>query len=134
MKRLSFIASLLVLPLGPRAWAQSDTPPEGWGQGIRSPEGLRKLIELKDPRLVIVDVRPSTDYAAGHIPTAINIPGGVTTDMPAPPAKDKYLVLYCHGGLKSPAAGERMRADGYQHVLVWGGILNWPYERETPAK
>ena len=111
MKRLSFIASLLVLPLGPRAWAQSDTPPEGWSQDIRTPEGLRQLIQRQDPRLVIVDVRPSADYASGHIPTAINIPGGVTTDMPAPPAKDKYLVLYCHGGLKSPAAGERMRVD-----------------------
>ncbi len=134
MKRLSFIASLLVLPLGPRAWAQSDTPPEGWGQDIRTPEGLRQLIQRQDPRLVIVDVRPSADYAAGHIPTAINIPGGVTTDIPAPPAKDKYLVLYCHGGLKSPAAGERMRSDGYQHALVWGSILNWPYERETSTK
>ena len=89
----------------------------------------------KPEDVTIIDSRPAArKYDRGHIPTAINIPGGVTTDMPAPPSKDKYLVLYCHGGLKSPAAGERMRADGYPHVLVWGGILNWPYERVTPAK
>ena len=64
-------------------------------------------------------------------PTAINIPGGVTADMKDPPAKDKYLVLYCLGGMRSPAAGEKMRADGYPHVLVWGGIRNWPYRRES---
>lgn len=134
MKRLSFIASLLVLSYCPMAWAQTDTLPEGLGQHIRSPEGLRQLIERRDPRFVIVDVRPPAEYDAGHIPTAINIPGGITADIKTPPPKDKYLVLYCHGGMKSPAAGERMRADGYPHVFVWGGIMSWPYERETTTK
>lgn len=134
MKRLSFIALLLALAFSPPAWAGTDTLPDGLGKDIRTPEGLRKLIERKDPRFVIVDVRPYAEYAAGHIPTAINIPGGITADIKAPPSKDKYLVLYCLGGMKSPAAGEKMRADGYKHVLVWGGIMSWPYERETSAK
>ncbi|RJP72187.1 MAG: rhodanese-like domain-containing protein [Comamonadaceae bacterium] len=134
MKKRSFVALLLVLPLCAPAWAQTDTLPDGLGKDIRTPEGLRKVIERKDPRFVIVDVRPPADYAAGHIPTAINIPGGITADIQAPPSKDKYMVLYCHGGMKSPAAGDKMLADGYRHVFVWGGILSWPYERETSPK
>ena len=134
MKKRSFVALLLVLPLCAPAWAQTDTLPDGLGKEIRTPEGLRKVIERKDPRFVIVDVRPPSDYAAGHIPTAINIPGGITADIQAPPSKDKYMVLYCHGGMKSPAAGDKMLADGYRHVFVWGGILSWPYERETSPK
>ena len=134
MKKRSFVALLLVLPLCAPAWAQTDTLPDGLGKEIRTPEGLRKVIERKDPRFVIVDVRPPADYAAGHIPTAINIPGGITADILAPPSKDKYMVLYCHGGMKSPAAGDKMLADGYRHVFVWGGILSWPYERETSPK
>jgi len=134
MKRLSFITWLLVLPLSAPLWAQTDTLPDGLGKDIRTPEGLRKLIERKDPRFVIVDVRSPAEYAAGHIPTAINIPGGVTADVQAPPPKDKYLVLYCHGGMKAPAACEKMQAEGYKHVLVWGGIVNWPYARETSTK
>jgi phage shock protein E len=134
MKKRSFVALLLVLPLCAPAWAQTDTLPDGLGKEIRTPEGLRKVIERKDPRFVIVDVRPPADYAAGHIPTAINIPGGITADVQAPPSKDKYMVLYCHGGMKSPAAGDKMLADGYRHVFVWGGILSWPYERETSPK
>ena len=134
MKKWSFVALLLVLPLCAPAWAQTDTLPDGLGKEIRTPEGLRKVIERKDPRFVIVDVRPPADYAAGHIPTAINIPGGITADIQAPPSKDKYMVLYCHGGMKSPAAGDKMLADGYRHVFVWGGILSWPYERETSPK
>lgn len=134
MKRLPFIALLLALPFSPPAWSETDTLPDGLGKDIRSPEGLRKLIERKDPRFVIVDVRSPAEYAAGHIPTAISVPGGITAGIKAPPSKDKYLVLYCHGGMKSPAAGEKLRADGYRHVLVWGGIVNWPYARETSTK
>ena len=134
MKKRSFVALLLALPLCAPAWAQTDTLPDGLGKEIRTPEGLRQVIERKDPRFVIVDVRPPADYAAGHIPTAINIPGGITADVQAPPSKDKYMVLYCHGGMKSPAAGDKMLADGYRHVFVWGGILSWPYERETSPK
>ena len=55
MKRLSFIASLLVLTFSPLAWAQTDTLPDGLGQDIRSPEGLRKLIERKDANLSVTE-------------------------------------------------------------------------------
>ncbi len=89
MKRLSFITLLLVLPFSTPTWAQTDTLPDGLGKDIRTPEGLRKVIDRKDPRFVIVDVRSPAEYAAGHIPTAINIPGGVTADIKAPPPKDK---------------------------------------------
>jgi len=134
MKRLSFFALLLALPLSTPTWAQTNTLPDGLGKKISTPEGLRQLIESKDPRFVIVDVRPPAEYAEGHIPTAINIPGGLTADTKAPPAKDKYLVLYCLGGMRSPSAGDKMLADGYKYVFVWGGITNWPYARETSEK
>ena len=133
MKRSSFIALLLLLPLCRMAWAQIDTLPEGLGKKISTPEGLREVIASKDPRIVIVDVRPPDEYAAGHIPTAINIPGGLTADIKDAPSKDKFLVLYCLGGRRSPTAGEKMLADGYKHVFVWGGIVNWPFPKEISA-
>lgn len=134
MKRLSFIALLLVLPLCTPAWAQTNTLPDGLGDEIRTPEGLKKIIDRKDPRFVIVDARSPAEYAGGHIPTAVNIPGGVTADIKAPPSKDRYIVVYCHGGMKAPAACEKMLADGYKYVFVWGGIVNWPYPKETSSK
>lgn len=135
MKRRScFLALLLVLPLCTPAWAQTDTLPDGLGNQIRTPEGLKKIIDLRDPRFVIVDVRSPAEYAAGHIPTAINIPGGVTADMKEPPSKDKYLVVYCHGGMKAPAACDKLLADGYKYVFVWGGIVKWPYEKATSSR
>ena len=29
---------------------------------------------------------------------------------------------------------DKLLADGYKHVLVWGGIVNWPFARESAAK
>jgi len=79
MKRRTCLAALLLaLCLGTPTWAQTDTLPDGLGNQIRTPEGLKKFIDSRHPRFVIVDVRTPAEYAAGHIPTAINIPGGVT--------------------------------------------------------
>lgn len=90
MKRLTFVAMLLLLPFGTTTWTQTNTLPDGLGEEVRTPDGLKQVIERKDP-----------------------------------PARDKYIVLYCHGGMKGPAAGEKMLADGYKHMFVWGGIVNW---------
>jgi rhodanese-related sulfurtransferase len=133
MKRLPFVALLLMSLCAP-TWAQTDTLPDGLGNEIRTPEGLRKVIDRKDPRFVIVDVRSPAEYAAGHIPTAINIPGGITANIKAPPSKDKYIVAYCHGGMKAPTACEKLLSDGYKYVFVWGGIVNWPYAKETASQ
>ena len=60
-----------------------------------------------------------------------NIPFGFIRDVKNPPSKDKYIILYCYGGLSSPAAGERLKAKGYKYIFVWGGITDWPYELVT---
>ena len=134
MKRQSFIAWLLLAPVCTVISAQTDTLPDGLGSTISTPEGLRALIERQDQRFVIVDVRAPGDYAAGHIPTAINIPDGLTASLTDAPAKDRYLVLYCLGGYRSPVASEKLLADGYRHIYVWGGISRWPFPRETSPK
>ena len=122
---------LFLVVVGTLSWAQSDTLPDGLSNEVGSAEGLKKVIDSKDARFVIVDVRNESAYGRGHIPTAINIPRGYTSDVEHPPAKDKYIILYCFGGMTSPAAGERMLADGYKYIHVWGGIADWPYELES---
>ena len=131
MKKILFFMVLSFLAFNSSPWAQSDTLPNDIAEKVNTPEGLKKVIDSKDSRFVIVDVRPETAYNKGHIPAAINIPRGFISDIKNPPPKDKYIILYCYGGLTSPAAGERMLADGYKYIFVWGGIADWPYELET---
>ena len=131
MKKAFFVLILVLITVSYVFGAGLDTLPNDLGKKVESPEGLKKIIESKAPRFVIVDVRPEQAYQMGHIPTAINIPHGFISDIKNPPPKDKYLILYCYGGITSPAAGERLQADGYKYIFVWGGITDWPYELET---
>ena len=139
LRRTSYEKTSLYCPAAPLAalhtYMGSDKYLARWtGRGNTYARRFKKIIDRQDPRFVIVDARSPAEYAGGHIPTAVNIPGGVTADIKAPPSKDKYIVVYCHGGMKAPAACEKMLADGYKHVFVWGGIVNWPYPKETSSK
>jgi len=131
MKKILFLMILSLFVVDTSSWAQSDTLPNDIGKKVNTAEGLKKVIDSKDIRFVIVDVRPEASYDRGHIPSAINIPRGFVSDIKNPPPKDKYIILYCYGGLTSPAAGQRMLAEGYKYIFVWGGITDWPYKLET---
>ena len=131
MKTILYLLAIFLFVSNTPAWTQSDTLPNDLSRTVNTSEGLKAVIDGKDPRFVIVDVRNESAYERGHIPTAINIPRGYVSDVQIPPAKDKYIILYCFNGLTSPGAGERMLADGYEYILVWGGIADWPYELES---
>ena len=130
MKKISLLIILSLFALNTSSWAQLDTFPNDLGEKISTPEGLKKAIDSKDPRHVIVDVRPKISYNMGHIPTAICILNGFISYAKNPPPKGKYVIIYCSHGIITPAAGERILADGYKYVFDWSGIKDWPYELE----
>jgi len=80
---------------------------------------------------LLVDARPASDYAAGHLPTAVSIPlsslekGGAKL---LPPNKGTLLVFYCGGvscGLSHTSA-RMARGLGYGNVKVFaGGESQW---------
>jgi rhodanese-related sulfurtransferase len=54
------------------------------------------LSRSKRRELVVVDVRPAAEYAAGHLPGAISVPPDrleLLDDLPA----DRDVVAYCRG-------------------------------------
>jgi phage shock protein E len=97
-------------------------------------EALLKRIERKDASMIILDVRTPEEFAAGHIPGAINIP---YTHLPArvselPDAGDKDVVLYCATGIRSERAAERMREHGYTRLLHLDGDMKAWQEKQRP--
>jgi rhodanese-related sulfurtransferase/DNA-binding transcriptional ArsR family regulator len=52
---------------------------------------------LRDGSVMIVDVRPAEEYAAGHIAGAISIPHDQIEDRLREIPKDKEVVAYCRG-------------------------------------
>lgn len=78
---------------------------------------------------VVLDVRTPEEYAAGHIPGAVCIPGGELATRAADelPRREQPILVYCRSGRRSAGAAAELAALGYTDVRDMGGILRWPY-------
>ena len=76
----------------------------------------------------VVDVRETTEWEEGHLPSAIHLPRGFLDIRveAAVPDRDTPLVLYCAGGTRSLLAGQLLRDMGYRNVAsMSGGFQQW---------
>jgi rhodanese-related sulfurtransferase len=55
------------------------------------------LDRLQSKNVVLLDVRPASEYHAGHIPDAINIPADEITSQLKKLSKSKQYIAYCRG-------------------------------------
>ena len=81
---------------------------------------------------IILDVRRPDEFAAGHIPNAINVPNESigTDEIPELPNKDQLIMVYCRSGRRSKEAAEKLVKLGYTNIVEFGGILDWKGEIE----
>ena len=87
---------------------------------------LVNLVNNKDA--LVVDVRDSKEFEAGHIVDAINIPHTALESRLSElnKYKDKPVVLTCKMGQHSGSAGTILRKAGFLEVArLTGGILEW---------
>ena len=82
---------------------------------------------------IILDVRRPDEFAAGHIPNAINVPNESigTDEIPELPNKDQLIMVYCRSGRRSKEASEKLVNLGYTNIVEFGGILDWKGEIVT---
>ena len=82
---------------------------------------------------IILDVRRPDEFAAGHIPNAINVPNESigTSEIPELPDKNQLIMVYCRSGRRSKEAAEKLVKLGYTNIVEFGGILDWKGEIET---
>lgn len=81
-----------------------------------------------DPGIVVLDVRTPGEFAAGHIPNAINIDveGGSFEQEIAGLDKSKSYAVYCHSGRRSGIASTTMVDAGFTSIYnLNGGLLSW---------
>ena len=76
---------------------------------------------------IILDVRRPDEFAAGHIPDAINVANESigTADIPELPDKNQLIMVYCRSGRRSKEASEKLVKLGYTNIVEFGGILDW---------
>ncbi len=76
----------------------------------------------------LVDVREESEWARGHLPSAVWMGKGIIErDIEKQiPDKSAKIVLYCGGGFRSALAADNLQKMGYTNVISMdGGWRGW---------
>ena len=77
---------------------------------------------------VLLDVRAANEFAAGHLPNAVNIPLAELGNRGSELAKltSRPVIAYCDRGQRSRAAGSALAKLGFTDIYqLTGGIKAW---------
>lgn len=80
------------------------------------------------PSAIVLDVRTPGEFAAGHLPNAININvnGSDFDRQVAKLDKAKPILVYCKAGSRSATAADKMQDMGFREIYnLSGGIMKW---------
>lgn len=77
--------------------------------------------------LVVLDVRPAEEFAAGHLPGAVSIPLAELERRLEELPKDRDVVAYCRGPYCAfaPEAVAVLRQRGYRVTQLEAGLPEW---------
>ncbi len=97
-------------------------------RSLLQPISATELIQrLSEGNIMLLDVRPAEEYAAGHLPDAISIPVSDLHVRLSELAKEKEIVAYCRGPycVFADEALTVLRANGYQARRLEQGVPEW---------
>jgi rhodanese-related sulfurtransferase/DNA-binding MarR family transcriptional regulator len=89
-------------------------------------EELARRLQDGDP-LVVLDVRPAAEHAAGHLPGAVSIPVAELRRRLAELPADREIVAYCRGpycAFAHEAVG-LLRQEGFSARRLEDGLPEW---------
>jgi rhodanese-related sulfurtransferase len=95
---------------------------------VREIGALRATQLINRQNAVLLDLRETKDYDAGHVPNAVHIPlsqlgsrGGELAKLTSRP-----LIAYCDRGIRSRNAGSALSKLGFAEVYtLHGGVRAW---------
>ena len=90
--------------------------------------GVTELSALREsgPAPVVIDVRTPGEYAAGHVPGAINIPFDQVAERIGEVDAPHGVALYCMMGPRARKGESALLATGHESVFhLEGGLAAW---------
>lgn len=102
-------------------------------------ESREQLLErARHGEIVVIDVRPGSEFSAGHLPFARSMPLAELAQRLAELPRDKEIVAYCRGPfcLLSDDAVALLGAKGFRVRKIRDGVSEWaaaglPLEQEA---
>lgn len=93
-----------------------------------TPMSRKELLACaKNGEVMVLDVRPTSEYATGHLPYAQSMPLDELKKRLADLPRDKPVVAYCRGPfcLMSKEAVEYLNKKGFHAVRFEDGVAEW---------
>jgi len=97
-------------------------------RGVMDGVGQQDLIrKVRSGEVTVVDVRPGTEFDAGHLPNAVSIPLGELKKRLREIPRDREVVAYCRGPycVMATDAVALLRARGYRAQALEQGVTEW---------
>ena len=98
------------------------------------------LAQVKKGDVILLDVRPSDEYAKAHLPFAVSVPISELQKELKNLPKNKEIVAYCRGPycFFAKEAVELLRKKGFRASRLKDGIHEWashglPVENQQEA-
>jgi phage shock protein E len=102
-----------------------------------TPDALLARQAAKDRDLVVLDVRTPEEFAAGHVPGAVNVPHDQVGARLGELGKfrDKDVVVYCRSGRRAELALSVLEQAGFTRLGHLEGDMNaWSAAGRPTAK
>jgi len=107
------------------------------GPASIAPKALGARIAWADQSLVVLDVRTPEEFAAGHLPGAINIPHTELASRVAEleGSRDNDIVVYCRSGARAATALGVLEKSGFKRLFhLEGDYTRWSEEKRPVVK
>ncbi|MEZ5796647.1 MAG: metalloregulator ArsR/SmtB family transcription factor [Paracoccaceae bacterium] len=120
----------LLATVADRNLAQVDRILRGLSGGGDLPEPISRAdlaARLAKGSVILLDVRPADEFAAGHIPGARNVAPGDIARIAPTLARDGEIVAYCRGPycVYAHEAVAALRVLGFNARRLHGGLPDW---------
>lgn len=96
-----------------------------------TPDEAKRMLQGEGDKVLLLDVRTPPEHFQLRIPSSLFIPLDELRFRYKELPKDKKYIVYCRSGERSAFATYVLRQLGYEAYNLAGGIIAWPYERES---
>jgi rhodanese-related sulfurtransferase/DNA-binding transcriptional ArsR family regulator len=85
------------------------------------------LAQARSGEVIVIDVRPRSEYDQAHLPFARSMPAAELEQRLSELPKHRQIVAYCRGPfcMLSDEALQLLRAKGYQASKILDGVSEW---------